>query len=320
MSAAQDATYVVVVTGLSGAGKSTALHALEDLGFFCMDNLPTNLAPQAVEVCERGGITRIGLGIDARVGAFLGSVSDTLSQVERNGVRRVTVVFLDANDETILRRFNETRRPHPLAPVDEHIRSREGIAILDGVRAERERLASLRARATRVIDTTRLSSHELRRVMLAGFSGCDGALVRMATRIVSFGFKYGVPTDADLVFDVRFLDNPYFIPELRPLSGLDAVVSKYVLNLKDCSEFIDKVADLLAFCLPKYEREGKSYLTIAIGCTGGQHRSVAIAEALNRRLSPRFKLPISTHHRDIQRTSGTIPPPPPDAAGRGESP
>lgn len=291
---------VVVVTGLSGAGKSQALNALEDLGFFCIDNLPTALAPQAVALCERGDMMRVGLGMDVRVRAFLAEVGSVISLLENGGQRDLHVLFFDASDETLLRRFNETRRPHPLtADAD----ARDGAAVLDGVRLERERLAPLRARATRVIDTTNLSVHELRRVLIAHFGPASGESTRMLTRIASFGFKYGPPVDADLVFDVRFLDNPYFIPALKPLTGLDLPVAKHVLENPETVSFLEKTGDLLAFVLPKYEREGKSYLTIAIGCTGGQHRSVAIAEALGPRVAVTSGLPISIVHRDIARRS-----------------
>jgi len=291
---------VVVVTGLSGAGKSQALNALEDLGFFCIDNLPTALAPQAVEVCEHGGMMRVGLGIDVRVREFLGQVGTALSTIEKGGQRDLHVLFFDASDETLLRRFNETRRPHPLGASER----RDGAAVLDGVRLERERLAPLRARATRVIDTTSLSVHELRRVLIAHFGPASGEGARMLTRVVSFGFKYGPPVDADIVFDVRFLDNPYFIPALKPLTGLDAPVARHVLDNPETKDFLRKTSDLLAFMLPKYEREGKSYLTIAIGCTGGQHRSVAIAEALGPAIANASGLPIAIVHRDLARRSG----------------
>ena len=320
---------VVVVTGLSGAGRSQALHALEDLGFFCIDNLPTLLAPQAVALCERGGMTRIGLGVDVRAAAFLGKIGDVLASLESGGDRSsssvgtattgatierdVHIIFLDASDETLLRRFNESRRPHPLTPQPHEATSpaspeqgqrvplHDGAAVLDGVRLERERLASLRARATRVIDTTNLSVHELRRILIAHFGPASGGAPRMLTRIVSFGFKYGSPVDADLVLDVRFLDNPYFVPELKPLSGLDLPVAQYVLELPETIAFVKKTRDLLSFVMPRYEREGKSYLTIAIGCTGGRHRSVAIAEALGPALASELGSPISVLHRDIAR-------------------
>jgi RNase adapter protein RapZ len=291
---------VVVVSGLSGAGKSTALRALEDLGFFCTDNLPTVLSPQAVELCEHGGMTRVALGIDVRVRAFLGEFGNVISMLENGKQREVHVIFLDASDETLFRRFSETRRPHPLNADGGSPGSHEGaIAVLDGIHLERERLAPLRARATHEIDTTRLSVHELRRTIITAFGPSSGGAPRMATRIVSFGFKYGTPMDADLVLDVRFLDNPYFVPELRHLPGTDPAVVKYVLALPETTEFLARTRELLAYVMPKYEREGKSYLTIAIGCTGGRHRSVVLADVLARALQPFAAQAITVAHRDV---------------------
>ncbi len=287
---------VVVVSGLSGAGKSQALHALEDLGFFCVDNLPTLLAPQAVALCEHGQMTRLALGIDVRVRAFLGEVGNVLQLLEAGGQRDLHVLFLDASDETLLHRFSETRRPHPLSTGSEG-----ALAVLDGVRVERERLAPLRARATRIIDTTNTSVHDLRRILVAHFGPASGGAPRMVTRIVSFGFKFGSPVDADVVLDVRFLDNPYFVPGLKALTGLDAPVADYVLSSPDTQEFLRRTGALLEYVLPRYEREGKSYLTIAIGCTGGRHRSVAIAEALARQVSGATSAAISVLHRDVDR-------------------
>jgi UPF0042 nucleotide-binding protein len=298
---------VVVVSGLSGAGKSQALHALEDLGFFCVDNLPTLLVPQAVALCERGGMTRVALGIDVRVRAFLGEVGNVLQLIEAGGERDLHVLFLDATDETLLRRFSETRRPHPLAA--EGPAAPEGaLAVLDGVRVERERLAPLRASATRIIDTTNMSVHDLRRVLIAHLGPASGGAPRMVTRIVSFGFKYGAPVDADVVLDVRFLDNPYFVPELKALSGLDEPVSHHVLSSPEAAEFLKRFSALLEYVMPRYEREGKSYLTIAIGCTGGRHRSVAIAEALARYVSTTVSGPVAVIHRDVQRGQGAFGP------------
>lgn len=290
---------VVVVSGLSGAGKSQALHALEDLGFFCVDNLPTLLAPQAVALCERGGMARVALGIDVRVRAFLGEVGNVLQLLEAGGQRDLHVLFFDAGDETLLRRFSETRRPHPLSA--ESTASEGALAVLDGVRIERERLSPLRARATRIIDTTNTSVHELRRILIAQFGPASGDGPRMVTRIVSFGFKYGSPVDADVVLDVRFLDNPYFVPHLRALTGQDEAVARYVLDSPETREFMTRTSALLEYVLPRYEREGKSYLTIAIGCTGGRHRSVAIAEALARFMSTSLGVSVSVVHRDAYR-------------------
>jgi UPF0042 nucleotide-binding protein len=302
---------VVVVSGLSGAGKSQALHALEDLGFFCVDNLPTVLAPQAVELCERGGMSRLALGIDVRVRAFLGEVGNVLELLEAGGQRDLHVLFLDASDETLLHRFSETRRPHPLTAEA----GGEGAqAVLDGVRTERERLAPLRARATRVIDTTNTSVHDLRRLLVAHFGPASGSAPGMVTRIVSFGFKYGTPVDADVVLDVRFLDNPYFVPSLRHLSGLDDAVARHVLASPESREFMARTSGLLEYVMPRYEREGKSYLTLAIGCTGGRHRSVAIAEALARGLRGSLGAQIAVVHRDVER-GVAIPAPAHTAAG-----
>jgi UPF0042 nucleotide-binding protein len=304
MSEGRTRPTVVVVTGLSGAGKSQALHALEDLGFFCVDNLPTPLAPEAVALCERGGMTRVALGIDVRVRAFLDEVGTVLQQLVADGQRDVQVLFLDASDERLRHRFSESRRPHPLSAESGH----EGaLAVLDGVRVERERLAPLRATATRVIDTTNTSVHELRRILVAHFGPASGDGPRMVTRIVSFGFKYGTPVDADLVLDVRFLENPYFVPDLRPLTGLDEPVARFVLTAPETQEFLRRTRQLLEYVLPKYEREGKSYLTIAIGCTGGRHRSVAVGEALARDLAESAGSPIAVLHRDTHR--GDMAPP-----------
>jgi UPF0042 nucleotide-binding protein len=304
---------VVIVTGLSGAGRTTAIHALEDLGFFCIDNLPTALAPDAVALCENGGITRIALGMDVRVRAFLGQVGRVLSTLKDRGRRDLHVLFLDASDETILRRFSETRRPHALAMSG----SLGGAAsVLEGVALERERLAPLRARATHVVDTTSLSVHELRRAIVNAFGPASGAVERMTVRVVSFGFKYGAPVDADLVLDVRFLKNPYFVPELKRVPGTDPRVRDYVMSLPETGELLVKTLSLLEYVVPKYEREGKSYLTIAFGCTGGMHRSVVLAEhvagaldgLLDRASQPTIggaertpRIEISVVHRDIGR-------------------
>jgi UPF0042 nucleotide-binding protein len=310
---------VVVVTGLSGAGRTTALHALEDLGFFCIDNLPPVLAPDAVTLCEQGGMMRLALGMDVRVRVFLGEVDRVLSQLEDGGRRDVHVLFLDASDETILRRFSETRRPHALASAGT---LQDAASLLEGVALERERLSGLRARATRVVDTTSLSVHDLRRTIITFFGPSSGAAERMAIRVVSFGFKYGTPVDADLVLDVRFLKNPYFVPELKPLPGTDVRVRDYVLALPETREFLDRTLDLLRYVVPKYEKEGKSYLTIAFGCTGGMHRSVVLAEEVANALDgllgerasrpdleetgkPAAKIDIAVVHRDIDRSSPT---------------
>jgi UPF0042 nucleotide-binding protein len=294
---------VVVVTGLSGAGKSTALRALEDLGFFCVDNLPTALAPSAVELCERGGMTRVALGMDVRVRAFLGEVGIVVAKLEDGGRRDVQLAFFDASDETLLHRFSETRRPHPLSTG-----AGGALAVLDGVRLERERLAPLRALATRVFDTTDRSVHELRRDVIDQFGPASGGAPRMVTRIVSFGFKYGAPVDADFVLDVRFLKNPYFVAELRPLAGTDPNVSRYVLSQEETKDTLAKLVALFELVLPKCEKEGKSYLTIAVGCTGGRHRSVVVAEELAAVLRKELGVRIGVVHRDVDRGRPQGPP------------
>jgi UPF0042 nucleotide-binding protein len=286
---------VVVVTGLSGAGRSTALRALEDLGFFCVDNLPTLLVEQTVASCERGGMRRLALGIDVRVRSFLQGAGQALQLLAASG-RTLHIVFLDASDEALLRRYSSSRRPHPLSTVEP---AGPAGAVLESIRIERERLAPLRAIASRVLDTTRLSVHELRRRIVAEFGPGAERGERMRTRILSFGFKYGVPVDADLSLDVRFIENPYFVDELRPLSGLDASVSRFVLGKPDAQGFLERAMALLEFLLPRYEAEGKSYLTVAVGCTGGRHRSVAMAERIAEELRRRLQVQVDVSHRDI---------------------
>jgi UPF0042 nucleotide-binding protein len=251
--------------------------------------------------------------VDVRVGSFLEGAAPALERIA--GSRRdLSVLFLDASDEAILRRYSESRRPHPLAAAG----AREGmeadrgaVAVLDGVRLERERLAPLRAKASVVLDSTRLSVHDLRRQVIAHLGPGKAEQPRMMTRFVSFGFKYGIPVDADLVFDVRLLQNPYFVPELRHRPGTDPQVHAFVLASPEAQEFAQKTFDLLDFALPRYEREGKSYLTVAIGCTGGRHRSVALAIELADRLRESTGLPILVFHRDVARADifGSHPPP-----------
>lgn len=294
-SPSQGRTQVVVVTGLSGAGKSTAIHALEDLGFYCCDNLPTGFAPEMVDLCERGGIHRIALGFDARLGNFLVAVDEVMDALDASGTRDLHVLFIDASDESIVRRFSETRRPHPLAPEGD---------VLEGIHEERERLSPLRARATRVLDTTRFSVHELRRALVAQFSPLSsygGDLGRMVTRIVSFGFKFGAPVDCDIVLDVRFIANPFFVPHMKHRPGTDADVAAFVLETPEAQTFVDQVDALLASTIPLYAREGKAYLTVGIGCTGGRHRSVAVSEELAKRLRARSFANVNVMHRDVAR-------------------
>jgi len=295
---------VVVVTGLSGAGKSTALHALEDLGFFCIDNLPIPVLQDTLAACDAGKLDRVAMGIDVRVRTFFKRAHEVLEAVQREGKRDLEILFLDASDETLLRRFSSTRRPHPPS-YSLGVESTRAIAVLDGIRLERERLSLLRAGAQKVVDTTGLSVHDLRRRILDAYGPGVGGQPGMLTRLVSFGFKYGTPVDADLVFDVRFLPNPFFVEALRPLTGIDPPVRDYVHATEDALVFTQKVIDLLEFVLPRYEREGKSYLTVAVGCTGGRHRSVALVELLARTLGPKTGLRLDIVHRDIDRDLAT---------------
>jgi UPF0042 nucleotide-binding protein len=280
---------IVVVTGLSGAGRSTALRVLEDAGFFCVDNLPPGLAPALIGLVDREGkLERIGLGIDVRTGAFLNGAEETLSELEALG-HRVQVIFLDCADDVLVRRFSETRRPHALSRTGD---------LQGAITRERERLAGLRARADIVIDTTDFSVHDLRH-RLIDYIGRDHSRPSMVVRLRSFGFKYGVPVDADLVFDLRFLPNPHFVDALRPKTGLDPEVSAYVMNAPETQQLLGHLRPLLDFALPQYAREGKAYLTVALGCTGGRHRSVAMAEELGRQLGGGHEVVVS--HRDAQR-------------------
>lgn len=283
--------HIVVVSGLSGAGKSTAIRVLEDLGFFCIDNLPSVLIPRFLELCRGVGeeIRRIALGIDVRERAFFADLLSTIEQVRKEG-DHVEVLFLDASDELLLRRFNETRRPHPLA---------SGGSVRDGIRQERELLHALRESADRILDTTRWNVHELR-AELAKVYAEPAAASGLALFLVSFGYKFGLPADADMVLDVRCLPNPFFVDELRPLSGLDTPVVAYLLESSETRGFLERSKILLDYLLPLYEKEGKSYFTLAVGCTGGRHRSVAVVERFAAELRDRgFR--VQTRHRDIDR-------------------
>lgn len=278
---------VVIVTGMSGSGKTTALRSLEDLGYFCMDNLPVVLLPKVVDLAGASGgkLNRIAACIDVRDRTFIQDAGAVIDELRSHGIT-VRILFLDASDDSIIRRFSETRRPHPLNDSGD---------IRAAVRAERDLLDDIRHRAEIVADSTSLSIHELRALVQTSFS--DTGRPHLAIRILSFGFKYGAPSEADLLFDVRFLPNPYFIPELRQHSGSHPSVSQFVLEQNDTSAFLDHLEALLLFLLPRYQHEGKAYLTIGIGCTGGRHRSVAIAEALEGRLA-RHNHQATIHHRD----------------------
>jgi UPF0042 nucleotide-binding protein len=281
---------VVILTGVSGSGKSTALRALEDAGYYCVDNLPIIFLEKLLELSghTKGEVTRIGLVVDAREGRFLGDAPRVIEEVRRSGAH-VDVVYLDASDEALLRRFSETRRPHPLAG---------GAAVPEGLAAERQALEPLKALAGEVVDSSRLNVHELKRLIHSRF--VEGAVLQLGVTVVSFGFRYGLPSHADLVYDVRFLPNPYFVPDLKPHPGTDPRVNSYVLGQPDASAFLDRIVELNEFLIPRYRAEGKSYLTIAIGCTGGRHRSVAIAGALARRLEA-GGTDVRVWHRDVEK-------------------
>jgi UPF0042 nucleotide-binding protein len=282
---------VVVLTGVSGSGKTTALRALEDAGYYCVDNLPIVFLEKLLELSAhtKGEVTRIGLVVDAREGRFLGDAPRIIEEVRRSGAR-VDVLFLDASDEALLRRYSETRRKHPLAM--------SASSVPEGIAAERQALEPLKAFANEVVDSSTLNVHELKRLIHTRF--VEGPVPQLGVTLVSFGFRYGLPAHADLVFDVRFLPNPYFVPELKPHVGTEPMVAEYVLGQPDAGPFLARVADLLQFLLPRYRAEGKSYLTIAVGCTGGRHRSVAIAGALARRLEA-VGADVRLWHRDVDK-------------------
>jgi UPF0042 nucleotide-binding protein len=286
---------LVILTGLSGAGKASALKTFEDLGFYSVDNLPLELIPRFADlVAKSAEITHAALVVDVREGSRLDRFPKILSQVRK--VLPTRVVFLEANEDAIVRRFSETRRPHPLGRGP-----KAGETVIASIRAERKRLDPVRNVADILLDTSRFNVHELRAHINAQFSRADGKAERNLTiSVTSFGFKNGVPTDADLVFDVRFLPNPHFIPEFRKLTGKHPKVAKYVRQFPQTQEFLDKATEMLTFLLPHYIHEGKSYLTIGIGCTGGQHRSVMIAEELKKRLATAGYRAKSSH-RDMPR-------------------
>ncbi len=282
---------VTLITGLSGAGRSEAAKCLEDLGYFVVDNLPPSLIPKMAELVEAaGGPQRLAIVADARGGKFFGDLAEALQELRNRRIATRTL-FLEAAEDVLVRRFAETRRKHPLAPEDRRV---------DGIRRERQSMEALRGEADLIIDTSELTPQELRERVRDVFSRTvPEASIQVA--VVSFGYKYGVPRDADLVLDVRFLPNPYWVDRLRALPGTDEVVRRHVTDQPQYRAFMDRLQGLLEEMLPGYLAEGKSYLTVAVGCTGGRHRSVVVAEELAAFFRERG-LPVNREHRDVQRT------------------
>ncbi len=286
---ATDAPHVLIVTGMSGAGRSSAAKILEDLGYTVIDNLPPALLDQAVQSHDIPEANKhLAVVIDSRGGLPLGELQSATIALEREGILTRTV-FLDADDDVIVQRYEENRRPHPLG-LD---------TIGESIAAERELLGALRETADVVVDTSNTNIHELRERLTSQFSE-DEMTRPMRVSVRSFGFKHGTPRDVDVIFDVRFLPNPHWVPELKDLTGIDPAVSEYVLGSDGAAEFVDRVDDLLAFLIPRFQAEGKSYLSVGIGCTGGHHRSVAIAEELEHRISE-HGVRAAVRHRDIDR-------------------
>ncbi len=286
-----DALQFVIITGLSGAGKSQAIDSFEDAGYFCVDNLPPELVPTLVDLFRREGskVDRVAIVSDVRGGEYFSRLEQLLDELHERGVEH-TLVFLEASNEALVRRFKETRRRHPAA---------DGGSVIDGIRRERRILAPLRERATVVIDTSDISIHDLKARLhkdIIQHSRRTGIVFA----VVSFGYKYGVPIDADLLFDVRFLPNPHYDLRLRPLTGLDVEVREFVMSSSDTGEYLERLTALLDFLFPRYAAEGKAHLTIGVGCTGGRHRSVAIAEYIGERYAKQGYYTI-VRHRDMAR-------------------
>ncbi len=280
---------LLIVTGLSGSGKGTVLKCLEDLGYYSVDNLPLELIPKFGELVRGSpNILHAALLVDVREGAALERFPAVYHKLRRTVP--ATLVFLEADDDAIVRRFSETRRPHPLGG---------GASVLRSVRRERSRLASIRSLADHIINTSKFNVHDLREIIAEKFRG-ESERTRIMVYVTSFGYRYGLPTDSDLVFDVRFLPNPNYIPQFKKLSGRHPSVARYIRSFPQTTEFMDRISQLLVYLLPHYIREGKSYLTIAFGCTGGRHRSVMIADEMRRRLA-RQGFRVKTTHRDLEK-------------------
>ncbi|MDD6684541.1 MAG: RNase adapter RapZ [Lachnospiraceae bacterium] len=288
------ATELVLVTGMSGAGKTTALKMLEDMGYFCVDNLPVPLIDKFVQLVREGGegkTSGVAMGVDIRSSEF-SNLRNVLADLKEKGIS-FRVLFLDADDKTLVKRYKETRRSHPLA---------RGGRVQDGLRKEREAVGFLKKDADYILDTSQLLTRDLKTEPEKIFIQDQDFRSLMIT-VLSFGFKYGIPADSDLVFDVRFLPNPYYVPELKELTGKDQPVHDFVMQYDVSGQFIDKLEDLIRFLIPNYIEEGKTQLVISVGCTGGRHRSVALAEELFSRLKDSHEYGIRIEHRDIQKDS-----------------
>jgi RNase adapter protein RapZ len=287
--ARHDTRQLVILTGLSGSGKSTVLRAFEDMGFYCVDNLPVELIPIFAELhsAGEGDFARAALLVDAREGPQLAKLPPLLKHLRRD--HPISLVFIEATDDALLRRYSETRRPHPLG---------KDFSVRESLRHERALMEPIRKLADVVIDSTQFNVHELRQFITERFKNPDKRPLLVS--VVSFGYRYGVPSDADLVFDVRFLPNPHFVPRLRQYTGKDPKVRQYIRSFPQTGEFLRRIEGLLSYLIPHYIREGKSYLTIAFGCTGGKHRSVMLAESISKSLA-RHGYSVKTIHRDIDK-------------------
>lgn len=281
----------IIVTGLSGAGKSEATNALEDMGYFCVDNLPPKLIKKFAEVCKqsKGSIDKVALVMDIRGGIFFDDLFESLSELSKEQFQ-YEILFLDTSDEVLVKRFKEKRRSHPLAP---------GGRVITGIELERQKLRDVKDKADVIIDTSKYAIKDLREEMARKFGDKEMPEKQMAITILSFGFKYGIPVDSDLVFDVRFIPNPFYIPELKPFSGNDEPVKNYVMEQTETQTFLQKVNDMFEFLIPNYQKEGKRQLIISIGCTGGRHRSVAIANSIYETLRANNH-DVYIEHRDIK--------------------
>ena len=287
--AKRDSNQLVILTGLSGSGKSTVLKAFEDMGFYCVDNMPVELIPIFAELhaAGEGDFSRAALLVDAREGAQLQKLPGLLTHLRKE--HPISLVFIEAHDDALLRRYSETRRPHPLG---------KDYSVRESLRHERELMAPIRKLADVVIDSTQFNVHELRSFITRRFKNPDRHPTLIS--VISFGYKYGVPIDADLIFDVRFLPNPHFVPALRKFTGRSAKVRRFIRSFPQTGEFLRRMESLLAYLMPHYIAEGKSYLTIAFGCTGGKHRSVMLAEEIKKALEKR-KYATKVFHRDIDK-------------------